>query len=79
MIRKIVNKHSLNDSSAQKQDLNYWLSQSPESRIAAVELLRKQHHGSTARLQRIARVVQLTNKKAAGRKKDVADIEALEE
>jgi hypothetical protein len=34
------------------------LARTPEERVQAVELLRRQRHGSTGRLQRIARVVQ---------------------
>ena len=58
MIQKIVNKNPLNSFSETKEDLAYWLSRTPEERIAAVEILRKQQHGSTARFQRIARVIQ---------------------
>jgi hypothetical protein len=60
--------------------LAYWLSKSSEDRFSAVEYLRRQHHGNTARLQRSARIIQLiANKKAVGRKKDLADLEALGE
>jgi hypothetical protein len=58
MIKKYVRKMELNDPQADKRDLSYWLSRSPEERIAAVDYLRKQYYGSTERLQRIARVVQ---------------------
>ena len=58
MIRKRVSKQPLHDPAAPRRDRDYWLSRSPEERIAAVELLRRQRHGSSARLQRVARVVQ---------------------
>jgi len=58
MIEKIVRKGSLHDLSEMKENLSYWLSKTPEDRIAAVEELRRQRHGSTERLQRSARVVQ---------------------
>ncbi len=58
MIRKVVNKHNLCDFSSIKEDLIYWLSKTPEERVAAVDYLRKQHHGSTERLQRSARVIK---------------------
>lgn len=60
MIEKVVTIHHLNEhiSSAIDDDLSYWLNKTPEERIAAVEYLRKQYDGSTARLQRYARVVQ---------------------
>jgi hypothetical protein len=34
------------DFNSVKEDLAYWLSKTPEERIEAVELLRKQLHGS---------------------------------
>ena len=39
-------------------DLAYWLSRSEEDRISAVEILRRQQHGNTARLQSSVAVVQ---------------------
>ena len=59
MIKKIVTKRMLQESSI-KDDLEYWLSRPSEERIAAVDFLRKQYHGNTARLQRSARVIQRT-------------------
>jgi hypothetical protein len=48
-----------------REDLLYWLARTPQERIAAVELLRRQHHGeepadAEPRLQRVCRVVQRT-------------------
>ena len=60
IIRKVVKKANLNDFSEIRENLSYWLSKKPEERIAAVEFLRRQHHGSAIRLQRSARVVQLS-------------------
>jgi len=60
MIRKVINKLSLKDSSSVKRELNYWLSKTAEERIEAVEYLRRQEHGSSERLQRTARVIQQT-------------------
>jgi len=59
MIQKIVNKRDLHDFSSIKDDLMYWLNKTPEERIAAVDYLRKQYHGSTERLQRSVRVIFL--------------------
>lgn len=56
MIKKIIAKHPLRASG--KDDLKYWLSRPHEERVAAVDFLRKQHYGSSARLQRTARVIQ---------------------
>ncbi|MBI5379459.1 MAG: hypothetical protein HZA23_04815 [Nitrospirae bacterium] len=87
MIEKVVQKKSLQDLSEIKDNLAYWLSKTPQERVAEVERLRKQRHGSSARLQRTARVIQrslsrkelILNKRALGRKKDLADLEALGE
>jgi hypothetical protein len=69
MIAKTVIKANLRDISEIRQNLEFWMSKSPEERIAAVEWLRRERHGSSERLQRIARVIQL---------KDLADVEAIE-
>ena len=58
MIKRVVKKKSLCDSAFLKDDLEYWLSKPPEERVAAVDYLRGQYHGSTARLQRCARTIQ---------------------
>ena len=58
MIEKVVRKGNLADFSEVRENLKYWLSKPPDERVAAVEELRRQRHGDTARLQRSARVVQ---------------------
>ena len=58
MIQKVIAKHALNDPEAAKVDLLHWLSKPAQERVEAVDFLRKQHYGSTARLQRTARVIQ---------------------
>lgn len=58
MIQKVVKKVNLSDYSEIKDNLTYWLSKSPEERVAAVEFLRKQYNGSSVRLQRSACVIQ---------------------
>ena len=60
MIEKVVHKHNMKDSSSIREDLDYWLSKTPGERVAAVDYLRRQYHGSTVRLQRTARVIQRT-------------------
>jgi hypothetical protein len=103
MINRTVRKLDLNNHSSSKEDLEYWLSKTTQDRIEAIELLRRQLHGSSARLQRSACVIQQTqessiggdfgnlkvryigrnefilNKRALGRKKDLADLEAVGE
>jgi hypothetical protein len=58
MISKVVKIKKLSSKSTQSEDLAYWLTQTPEKRIEAVEILRKQFHGSSARLQRVAKVIK---------------------
>ena len=78
MIQKIVKKCNVDDFSSIKEDLAYWLNKPSEERVATVDYLRRQYHGNTARLQRSVRVIQfIMNKRAVGRKKDLADLEAL--
>lgn len=59
MIQKIVKKAGMNEFSSIKEDLAYWLSKPSEERVAAVDFLRRQYNGNTARLQRSARIIQL--------------------
>lgn len=58
MIQKVIRKHQLSNFSAIKEDLISWLSKTPEERIATVDYLRKQIHGSIERLQRSARFIK---------------------
>ena len=58
MIKQVITRRNLQDSSSVKDDLKYWLSKPPGERVAAVDYLRGQYHGSTTRLQRAARVIQ---------------------
>jgi hypothetical protein len=60
MLQRTLTKHTLKETSSKNHDLAYWLSKTPEERIATVEYLRRQLHGSSIRLQRSARVVQRT-------------------
>jgi len=57
MIQRVMAKRDLTESSV-RDDVAYWRSRPAPERIAAVETLRRQHHGSTARLQRSARVIE---------------------
>lgn len=83
MIQKVVNKRDLRNFSSIKENLYYWLNKTPEERVAAVDSLRKHYRGSTERLQRSGRVIKrqqfISNKRALGRKKDLADRGALGE
>lgn len=41
-----------------RQNLEYWLSKTPQQRLEAVDMLRKQLYGDSVRLQRTVRVIQ---------------------
>lgn len=58
MMQKVVRKGNLENFSEVRENLAYWLSRTPEERVSAVEYLRRQTHGSSARLQRTAQVVE---------------------
>ncbi len=58
MIRKVVQKHWMDDYSEIRQNLEYWLSRPPEERLAEVDELRRDYYGDSHRLQRVARVIQ---------------------
>lgn len=57
-MEKVVKFRRLGDPSGAREDLEYWLSRSPEERVAAVEFLRRQYYGDPGRLQRVARVIK---------------------
>jgi hypothetical protein len=58
MIEKTVTIKNLNDSGQAESDLEYWLSKTPDERISAVEILRRQYYGNSERLQRTVRIIQ---------------------
>lgn len=60
MIKKVVKIQNMDDKNLILDDLKYWLSRSTKERIDAVEYLRRQYHGGSERLQRVARVIQRT-------------------
>ena len=58
MIQKIVKKHRLQERTTTQEDLAYWLSKTPEERVATVDYLCRQYYGNSTRFQRVTRVVQ---------------------
>ena len=58
MIEKVVRKARLSEFNEVAENLAYWLSKTPEERVAVVEQLRRQRHGRTGRLERTVRVVK---------------------
>ncbi len=53
MITKTIRKENLSNLSEVKENLNFWLEKTPEERIAAVESLRRQQHGSSERFKEL--------------------------
>lgn len=60
MQKQIVKVRNLKDYDEIKDNLEYWLSRPPAERVDAVDHLRNQIHGHPVRLQRIARIIQLS-------------------
>jgi hypothetical protein len=59
MIRKVVQKHKMDRDFEIRQNIEYWLSRSPEERFEAVEILRRQVYGEySPHLQRVVRVIK---------------------
>jgi hypothetical protein len=58
MIQKTIKRYRLQERTTTQDDLAYWLSKTPEERVATVDDLRAQYYGNATRLQRVARVVQ---------------------
>ena len=57
-ITKVIKITDLDDKNLILNDLKYWLKKTPEDRVATVDYLRRQYHGSAGRLQRVAKVIQ---------------------
>lgn len=58
-IEKVVQKFSVEE---QPKASVYWLTRSPEERLAALESIRNEYHGedlSKQRLQRVCRIIKL--------------------
>jgi len=76
-MEKKVNIKKLHDyKKSISDDLAYWLGKSPEERIAAVEMLRRQFHGKN--LPRLQRTVRIINR-VTGQVRRLTDLEALGE
>jgi len=58
MIEKVVHKAKLHEHNEIRQNFEYWLSRTPEERVAAVEFYRRQVYGNLPRLQRVARIIK---------------------
>jgi hypothetical protein len=59
MIQKVVHKVKLHEHNEIRQNLDYWLSRTPEERVAAVEFYRRQVYGNIPQLQRITQVLNV--------------------
>jgi len=58
MIKRVIKKYRLSEHNQAAEDLAYWLSRPPEERVAAVDFLRKQVYGDSARLQKVVRIIK---------------------
>jgi hypothetical protein len=60
MIRRTVQKHKMDRDFEIRQNLEYWLSsRTPEERLEAVEILRRQVYGEySPRLQKVVRIIK---------------------
>lgn len=58
MIEKVVTIRPLKDRTAEREDIEYWLSRPPGERMEEIESLRRHFYGDLPRLQRVARIVQ---------------------
>jgi hypothetical protein len=56
-LQRLIRITSFAEEARTRPALQYWLSRPPEERVAAVEYLRRQVHGSGARLRRVHRVL----------------------
>lgn len=57
LLKTAVKKMKLSKTSV-RDELAYWLSRSPDERIGAVEILRRQQYAGTPRLQRTVRIIK---------------------
>jgi len=57
-MKRVVKVKDIKECNSVKENLEFWLSRSPEERVATVDYLRRQYHGDTARLQRVVKVIQ---------------------
>ena len=57
-LQRVIRVTSFEDERRDARSLRHWLSRPPAERLATVEFLRRQHHGSGARLQRVHRVLE---------------------
>jgi hypothetical protein len=57
-MEKVIFRKKLNESSY-RDDLDYWLSKTPEERFSAIEMLRRQTNGDPGRLQRVVEITKL--------------------
>lgn len=60
MIEKVAKRLRRGEYDEVQENLKYWLSKSPDERVAAVEILRRQFYGDLPRLQRVGRRLKRT-------------------
>ena len=60
MIKRVISKRKKTVDVSVSDHLSFWLKQSPEERISAVEILRRQYYGGSERLQRVSHIIKRT-------------------
>jgi hypothetical protein len=58
MIQKVVHKAKLQEYNEIRQNLEYWLSRTPEERVAAVEFYRRQVYGDIPPIQKVVHIIK---------------------
>ncbi len=58
MIEKIVHKSSLESYNEIEMNLKFWLSKTPEERVDAMEIFRRQYVASSERIQPVFRIIK---------------------
>lgn len=57
-MEKVITRRKLHENSY-RDDREYWLSKTPEERFSAIEMLRRQRHGTPGRIERVVKITQL--------------------
>ena len=59
MTEKLVKQRKLKKLTKAEKNLAYWLTKTPEERVAEIERLRKQRYGDSVKLERVVRIRKL--------------------
>jgi hypothetical protein len=60
-MKKVVHKYKLGE---EPSDLEYWLTKTPQERLAALEAIRQKVHGNiSGKVERVITIIKLKDKK----------------